>query len=485
MITVVGLGAEAGDLTEKGKEAILSAKRVLVRTGHTRSYENVKKLGVPHETLDRVYESCRNYDTLNRKLAKAVAESGDGTVYCVDGAASEDNSVKALRRRLRGDKNLTVIDGVSRVSAAASKAGFSACSYTAVSAYEIEEAKRSGLLRGALVVYDVDDRDLAGDVKLALSDAYGEESTALCLIGDKRRKIRLYELDRQTEYGYSFCVAIENKPLTEKKRFTTEDLKELIVRLRRPDGCPWDRVQTPESIRMNVIEEAYELFDAIESGDDGKVLEETGDILLQAVFHAVMREERGAFNLTDVTTAICEKLITRHTHVFGKDRATDENGALSVWEQNKMKEKRQETYSAAVNDVPECFPALMRAQKVAKRVEKGGWGYPDFESVESKLSEELSELKTAYERGEKESIREELGDVLMCAASLGRAAGADCEEALLDTVKKVQRRFTAFENAVLADGKDVNALTDEEWERYYLAAKKSAKVKDGSESGGR
>lgn len=473
MITVVGLGAEAGDLTEKGKAAILSAKRVLVRTTHTRSYENLEKLGVPHESLDWAYERCRNFDTLNKRLAKAVAESGDGTVYCVDGAASEDNSVKALVKRLRGAGKLTFVDGVSRASAAARAAGFRSCSYSAISAYEIGEAAKEGLLGGALVVYDIDDRSSAGDVKLLLSDAYGEETTATYLIGGRSKKIRLYELDRQKEYDYSSCVAVEGAKLLEKKRFTTADLKELVVRLRRPDGCPWDRVQTPESIKMNVVEEAYELLDAIDSGDDDKVLEETGDILLQAVFHAVMREERGSFNLTDVTTGICEKLITRHTHIFGKDKATDEAGALSVWEQNKMKEKRQETYSAAVNDVPECFPALMRAQKVAKRVEKGGWGYPDFESVERKLSEELSELKTAYERGEKESIREELGDVLMCAASLGRTVGADCEEALLDTVKKVQRRFTAYESAALADGKDVNALTEEEKNAYYDRVKES------------
>ena len=466
MITVVGLGAEEGDLTENGKRAILGAKRVIARTALTRSYRNLAALGVEHTCLDEVYKRSRSFSTLNKNLAAEVAKSGDGTVYCVDGAASEDNSVRALKSRLRG--KLRIIDGVSRVSALVRAAGFAECSSTAVSAYELAETPE---LPAPLVVYDMDDRALAGDVKLRLSDVFGEETEVLYISGGETKKIKLFELDRQNAYGYDSAVAVERIPLLEKKRFTLSDLKELVERLRRPDGCPWDRVQTPESIKMNAVEEAYELADAIESGDDDKVLEETGDILLQAVFHAVMKEESGSFDLADVTTGVCEKLITRHTHIFGKDKADGEAGALSVWEKNKMKEKHQETFSDAVNDVPKVFPALMQAQKVAKRVEKGGWGYADYESAEQKLFEEISELKAARDAGDKKEIASELGDVLMSAVNLGREVGADCEEALLDTVKKIKRRFTAYESAVLADGKDVNALSDEEKEAYYRAMK--------------
>ena len=224
---------------------------------------------------------------------------------------------------------------------------------------------------------------------------------------------------------------------------------------------------------MNAVEEAYELVDAIDSGEEGKILEEAGDILLQAVFQAVMAEERGAFSLADVTTAECEKLISRHTHIFGRDKASDEAGALSVWEKNKMKEKHQETFSDAVNDVPKVFPALLQAQKVAKRVEKGGWGFSSYEEAERKMAEELTELKAARASGDKKKIASELGDVLMCAVNLGREAGADCEEALLDTVNKIKRRFTAYEKAVLADGRDVNALSEEEKEGYYRAVKEA------------
>lgn len=474
MITVVGLGAEAGDLTEKGKAAILSAKRVLVRTAHARSYQSVVALGVEHETLDEIYERSRKYDTLNEKLAKAVAASGDGTVYCVDGAASEDNSVKALQKKLRG--KLTVVDGVSRISSIATAAGFAGCSYTGVSAYEMTEAAASGLLRGNLVVYDIDDRALASDVKLLLGNAYGEETEITYYIGGVGKKLPIYELDRQTAYDYSSAVAVREIPLLDKTRFTVEDLQKIIVLLRKPDGCPWDRVQTPKTIKMNAVEEAYELVDAIDADDDDKILEETGDILMQAVFHAVMKEEQGAFDWTDVATGVCEKLITRHTHVFGKDGATDASSALNVWEKNKMKEKHQQTYASAVNDVPKVFPALLQAQKVAKRVEKGGWGFADLAEIEAKLKEEYAELKEAYASGDQKSVKEELGDFLLAAAGLAREVGADAEEALLDAVKKLKKRFTAYENAVLADGKDVNALTQEEKEAYYQKIKAALKA---------
>ena len=472
MITVVGLGAEAGDLTERGRRAILLAKKVAVRTARTRSYKNLEELGVEHICLDDIYEKSRSFSTLNKNLAKAVVELGDGTVYCVDGAASEDNSVRALKKRLRG--KIEIVDGVSRVSALVRAAGFEKCSYTAVSAYEIGEAEA---FTAPLVVYDMDDRALAGDVKLLLQNAFGDEAPALYICGGKTRKIKLFELDRQPAYAYDSAVAVEYVNLLERKRFTLTELKEIVERLRRPDGCPWDRVQTPESIKMNVIEEAYELVDAIDSGDDGKVLEETGDILLQAVFHAVMNEERGSFNLTDVTTGICEKLINRHTHIFGKDKADGEAGALSVWERNKMKEKHQETYADAVNDVPKGFPAALRAQKVGKRAAKSGFDFACVEDAAKKVEEELKEFLEARASGDAAETEKELGDLLFAAVNAGRLADCDCEKALKESTDKFARRFTLTEKLALEDGREAKSLTEEEWDGYYRRAKKA--LEDG------
>lgn len=266
---------------------------------------------------------------------------------------------------------------------------------------------------------------------------------------------------------------LSDEELVKKERFTFEDFLYILKRLRAPDGCPWDKVQTHESIRINMIEEAYELVDAIDSDERDKILEETGDVLMQAVFHALIEEERGRFNTGDMISGVSKKLVCRHTHVFGGDSAKGADGALSVWDKNKMKEKKQETFSDAVNDVPDCFPALLRAQKIVKRMAKGGWDYQSPETCKQKFDEEAEELKAAVKSGDKAEIASEFGDLLMVLMHTAYMLGVDSEEALLDTVKKVAARYTEWERLVLADGKDVHALSDEEWVAYYKQAKKN------------
>ncbi len=473
MITVIGLGVEKGDLTKRGEAEILAAAKegrpVLVRTAKTASYQTVAELNVPHECLDYIYESSRNFATLAKNLAKAVFERGENAVYLVDGAATEDNSVKALLKRTRGKLNL--IDGVSKTTALVRAAGFKGCSYTAVSAYELDEKRQAGNLSLPLVVYDLDDQALASDTKLLLGDLFGEELSVKYIQGGKAKSMPMYELDRQKGYDYTSAVAIEEIELLKKQRFTLEDLKEIVVRLRKPNGCPWDRVQTNDSIKMSAVEEAYELVDAVDLDDDEKIVEEAGDIMLQAVFHAVLKEEMGAFNLADVLTGICQKLITRHTHVFGEDNAKDGESALSVWEKNKMTEKHQTTFADAVNDVPKCFPAAMRAQKIGKRASKAGLDFATAQDAAVRLNEELAEFFDAYRKGDKEQAERELGDVLFAAVNVGRKAGCDCEKALKESAERFAARFTKAEELALADGKTVTELSESEWDEYYQKAK--------------
>ena len=467
MITIVSLGVGKDGISLKALRALRGADEVLVRSASPAS-EVLKEEGISFRTLDFVYEKSRNFDTLAKNLAREVKSAAEGKdlCYCVEGGISEDRAAQILRK----DKSVAVIEGVSKAAKAAAEAGLCGA-YQAVSAYEIAERK----LALPLVVYDLDDELLAGDVKLYLSEKFGDEASAFYSDGGAGKKIRLYEADRQKAYGPLATLVVYNMPLLEKKRFDFDDFVEILRRLRAPNGCPWDRAQTHESIRINAIEEAYELVDAIDSGDSDKLREESGDVLMQAAFHALMEEEKGAFTVGDMLTELCEKLITRHTHVFGKDKVDGADSALSVWDKNKMTEKHQATYSDAVNDVPQCFPALLRAQKICKRVEKGGWDKPSVERFETEFRQEYEELLQAFRIGNGAEISEELGDVLMCVVSLGRAVGADCEMSLLDTVKKVQKRYTAFEKLVLADGKDPTKLTSEESLRYYKKAKDAAR----------
>ncbi len=438
----------------------------MLRTEQIPAAQSLKEENIPFETLDRLYASSRNYDTLAQKIAREVRRRGKeaNVCYVVDGSGTEDVAAQILLK----SSAVRLIDGRPKSGYFAALAGLCG-EYTALSAFSI--GAKTAL---PLVIYDVTE-DNIGDVKLVLSEKYGDEAAAVLITDGKKEELPLYEADRK-KLGAMTGLVLKNQDLLSKKRFDFEDVVAILKRLRAPDGCPWDRVQTHESIRINAIEEAYELVDAIDKKDPEHMREEAGDVLMQALFHTLMEEEKGEFTVTDMLSELCTKLITRHTHVFGHEHAATADGALSVWEKNKMTEKHQATYSDAVNDVPQCFPALLRAQKVAKRMEKGGWDKATVENFERKFREEYGELMEAVKIDNKSQILEELGDVLFCTVELGRAVGADCELALLETVKKAAARYTAYEALVLADGKDVHALTDEEKDRYYKRAKDVARA---------
>ena len=437
-----------------------------MQTGELPSAQTVREAGIEFETLDFLYEKSRNWDSLLRNTVKEVKKRAKGIdlCFCVDGGVWENRAAAIL-----AGEGAQVIEGVSKSAYAAARAGVS-CAFQSVSAYEVGSVK----LSLPLVVYDVTDGMLAGDVKLTLAEKFGDEAPAAYVNGETVKKIPLCEIDRQNTYGEHTAIVVYDEPLLKRKRFDMEDLMTILRRLRKPDGCPWDRVQTHESIRINAIEEAYELVDAIDCDSPEKMCEEAGDVLMQAAFHTLIEEERGNFTVTDVLSGVCEKLITRHTHVFGQDSAQDDKSALSVWEKNKMTEKRQTTFSDAVNDVPQCFPALLRAQKICKRTAKGGWKFTT-EGCKKKFAEEAEELARAVERGDKKEICDEFGDVLMVLAHTAYLLGVDAEQALLDVVKKDAARYNEWERLVLADGKDVNALTQAEWVEYYRRAKENVR----------
>lgn len=465
MITVVGMGVNAGDLTRRALEALKKADEVILRTALTPSADSIRAEGIAFTALDFLYERSRNFDTLQKNIVKELTVRGadKNICYCVDGAVSEDRAARSLI--LRG---ANVVEGVGKAANAAALAGVCGA-YLSVSAYELKGCK----LTTPLVVYDLDDRELAGDVKLLLAEKFGDECPAFFVTKGVGKKISLYQADRGDAYDFSTALVVYDVPLLEKKKFDFEDFVEILRRLRAPDGCPWDRAQTHESIRINMIEEAYELVDAIDSGDSEKRCEEEGDVLMQAVFHALIDEDRGEYTLTDMIGGVCEKLVSRHTHVFGTDKAAGADGALSVWDKNKMTEKHQVTFSDAVNDVPQCFPALLRAQKIVKRMSKGGWDFQTPENCKKKFEEEASELEKAVRGGDKAELQGEFGDVLMVLAHTAFMLGIDAEQSLLDVVKKTAARYNEWEKLVLADGKDVHGLTDEERNTYYKQAKKN------------
>ena len=198
-------------------------------------------------------------------------------------------------------------------------------------------------------------------------------------------------------------------------------------------------------------------------------------MLLQAVFHSVLQEESGAFNGADALTRVVKKLIFRHSHIFGGDKANDDAEALTVWEKNKKTEKHQDTYSESVLAVPKNFPACMRAQKVGKRAAKCGMDFLSPVSASEKLGEEVGELLEACISEDKAAIFDEAGDVLYSAVNVCRLAGVDCEEALRAATDKFIKRFVKFEQLALADGKVLTEMSGSEYDWYWLKAKNELK----------
>lgn len=225
------------------------------------------------------------------------------------------------------------------------------------------------------------------------------------------------------------------------RKYNINDLLDIMSLLRSENGCPWDKVQTHESIRPSLIEETYEAADAIDKGDMQALREELGDVLLQVVFHAQIEREKGTFDFDDVCDGICRKLILRHPHVFGSVKADTPDKVLDNWDKIKMKEKSQQTFTDTLTSVPDAFPALMRAQKLQKRAAAHGVQELDASGARAKLEEAAARLAGA----EADGAEAALGETLFWAAALGRAQGADAEQALAQANAAFTREVAAHE----------------------------------------
>ncbi|MBQ9954590.1 MAG: nucleoside triphosphate pyrophosphohydrolase [Eggerthellaceae bacterium] len=265
-----------------------------------------------------------------------------------------------------------------------------------------------------------------------------------------------------------------------------------IEALRAPDGCPWDREQTHHSIAHNMIEEAYEAVDAIESNSIAHVREELGDVLLQVVLHCQIAADEGEFTIDDVCRDVNEKMIRRHPHVFGEAAAANANEVLGLWDQVKLAEGKAEGREAddapagLLDGVPKNFPALMQAQKVSRKAAAAGFEWDDVEGVWEKVAEEISELKAAYAAAPKtsdgkvlkeadptaaEAVELEVGDVLFAMVNVARKMGVNAENALRATCMKFRTRWSFMEGAAWGMGKRVEDLSMEELEQLWAAAK--------------
>ena len=282
---------------------------------------------------------------------------------------------------------------------------------------------------------------------------------------------------------------IDIKSIKNKSNYGFEDLCVIMKILRSPNGCEWDKVQTHESIKENAVEEAYEVFDAIENKNAENLKEELGDLLLQVIFHSEMEEETGGFNINDVIDNLCKKLVFRHPHVFGDTKAQNADEALDNWNNRKMVEKNQSSFTQTLKAVSRHFPALLRAQKVQKRAKKAGFDWDDKFLALKKVYEEADELKAEMEKqslknlnnsdtdnlnncDNYDKLEEELGDLIFSAVNVSRFINVNSEDALHKATEKFINRFGLVEEKANQKGIDMEKASLEVLDRLWEEAKK-------------
>lgn len=256
-----------------------------------------------------------------------------------------------------------------------------------------------------------------------------------------------------------------------KDCYNVQDLVEIMRILRSPGGCPWDAEQTHESIKKNLIEETYEVIEAINKDDKELLCEELGDLLMQVVFHAQMEQEAGQFDFDAVSDGVCKKLIERHPHVFGDVSISGVDDVLTNWDAIKRKTKKQKTTTQSMLSVPRELPALMRATKLQKKAADVGFDWSEVTGALDKLEEEIGELRQAISNNNKENMAEELGDILFSAVNVSRFIKTDAEEALTAASDKFLSRFTEVEKLAAERNVDMKSVGIDELDKLWDEAK--------------
>lgn len=265
-----------------------------------------------------------------------------------------------------------------------------------------------------------------------------------------------------------------------KESYDLRDFVALVSYLRSPRGCPWDQVQTHESIRRNFLEETYEACEAIDAGDLVHMREELGDVLMQVLFHTDIEREAGHFDIDDVADAACKKLVYRHPHVFRRDEPDAPD-----WDTMKQRERAQTTTAEAMDSVARSLPALWRCDKIQAKAAKTGFEWSDVHAALDKVDEETRELRAAVASGDTEAIGDELGDLLFAAVKVARFAGIDPEQAAHAACEKFIRRFSAMETAAANDGTALEQCTLAQMLTLWQQAKQTVSAEQESRKSAR
>jgi tetrapyrrole methylase family protein / MazG family protein len=325
------------------------------------------------------------------------------------------------------------------------------------------------------IITQVYSKLIISEAKIKLMEYYDDEQPIYLIKAagvkelEKIEEMPLYMLDRVDWVDYLTSIYIP--PATKRENNEFADLINVMEKLRSEEGCPWDREQTHESLKRYLIEEAYEVIEAIDEDDMEGLCEELGDVLLQVVFHAQIAKEFGEFDIKEVIKGITDKMINRHVHVFGDQTCKTADEVLLKWEDNKRKEKSIETHTDNLKAIPKVLPALIRSFKIQEKASKVGFDWDKVEDAILKIHEELDEFLVEYKNGNKEKTTEELGDLLFAVVNTARFLNIDPEFALTSTIEKFIRRFEYIETNANKNGKNMENMTLNEMDLLWNEAK--------------
>ena len=483
MLKIMGLGPGAYEaLTIGALKELKNNKNIYFRTEKHPTVDFLKDEGIKFESYDHAYEKYDSFDDVYKYIAEDLItkiKDDEDLIYAVPGhpLVAEKSVINLIELCKENNIQYEVLPAVSFVDAM-----MEALQVDPIEGVKIIDAfdMKNQILdkRVGTIITQVYNNFIASEVKLRLLEGY-EDDTEIIFVRaagveglESIRKIPLYELDWQEDIDYLTSIYIP-KDLGNKKDF--QDLLDIIETLRNPGGCPWDREQTHESLKSALLEECYEVIDAIENEDEDALIEELGDVLLQVVFHASIGKEDGYFDIMDVIGGISNKMINRHPHVFGNEEANTTEQVLVNWDEIKKEEKGIKTLTEEMQNIAKSLPAATRAYKVQKKAKKVGFDWDDVNCAMDKVKEELNEIKEVYNCEDKSIIEGEVGDLLFACINVARFLEVDGELALDKTIKKFIKRFSYIENEAIKNNKNLKDMTLEEMDKLWEEAKTSEK----------
>lgn len=476
-ITVIPISTGSEELlTLEALHALKTAKQLVLRTQKHPIAPFLAKEGIAYTSLDLLYDECEDFDIFHRAVAVRLLEMSmeEEVCYAVADAAM-DASVMALQRLKPREQEVKVLAGVSHADRCLAMLGLQSASARLFAASEfIADARVTP--KEALLLCEIHSRECAGDCKLKLLELLPPEMTVTFFKGTDRGEleaihIELCELDRQESYDHLAACYVPAVPMSARERFDMDDLVSIMTRLRGVGGCPWDREQEHETLLPHLLEECYEFIAAVREKDPDHMYDELGDVLLQVVFHAEIARQHGEFDINDVTTAISQKMMERHTHIFGTARADTAEQVLDNWEAIKRKQRGIESTAEAMKDVSTGLSTLLRAWKVQHKAAKVGFDFASPEDALLKVYEEADEVRENFIA--KIDPEKELGDLFFTIVNVCRLCGKNPDIALFSATNHFISRFASMENTIKKAGKCVKDLTLSEMNVYWSAEKQA------------